>query len=118
VAAHLGGICRQTGRASDAIGRLGQAEFAIIAPDTEASGARQLVERLVSAVEANPIEIDGSRHPLQLRAGYAAVANFADASIAAEELVFRATNALRLARSDRQAGPIREFEPEAARGVW
>jgi PleD family two-component response regulator len=109
VAGHLGDICRRTGRASDAIGRLGPTEFAIIAPGTEADGARTLLTRLADAVQAEPLDLDGGEHPIRIRAGYAAVPNFAKSSVDAMELLFRATDALRVARSDRTGEAVRAF---------
>jgi len=41
---------KQTGRSSDAIGRLGRTEFAVLAPDADARGARQLGTRLGRAI--------------------------------------------------------------------
>ncbi len=117
VAEHLGNICRRTGRASDAIGRLGPMEFAIIAPATEASGARHFAERLMTAVQESRIDIEGHSFPLQIRAGYAAVANFAEASIDPVELLFRASGALRLARSERDGSSIRAFDEASAAAV-
>ncbi len=49
VANHLGQLAtafRAHGRSADAHGRLGDAEFAVIAPDTGASGADRLAERM------------------------------------------------------------------------
>ena len=114
VAEHLGDVCRRTGRASDAIGRLGPTEFAIVAPATAADGARQFAERLMAAVEESRMDIGGGPFPLQIRAGYAAVSNFAEASIDAVELLFRASGALRLARSERDGSSIRAFEEAGA----
>jgi PleD family two-component response regulator len=117
VAGYLGDVCRRTGRASDAIGRMGPAEFAIVAPATEAAGARQLAARLIAAVEDRPLEIEGSPFLLTVRVGYAAVTNLAEASIDAVELLFRATGALRTARADRDGSAIRSFDDSASRGV-
>lgn len=59
VAEAVGGLLRRTGRTSDAVGRLGRTEFAIIAPATEAAGAQRLAERVRAAVEAARITIAG-----------------------------------------------------------
>jgi hypothetical protein len=56
------------------------------------------------------MDIGSGPFPLQIRAGYAAVPNFAEASIDAVELLFRASGALRLARSERDGDSIRAFE--------
>ncbi len=57
VAEKLGGVLRRTGRTSDAVGRLGRTEFAIIAPATEAAGAQRLAERVQAAVAAEHIPV-------------------------------------------------------------
>src|SRR3954447_7331919 len=51
----VGTVFREVGRGSDAIGRLGAAEFAVIAPATGPEGALRLVSRLGTAVEATRI---------------------------------------------------------------
>src|SRR5213593_4824936 len=64
----LAGVLRATGRRSDAIGRVGPGEFAVIAPGTDRAGAVHLAERLARAVTtAGP--------GAGLRAGYDAVDN-------------------------------------------
>src|SRR2546422_10579028 len=70
---------RSAGRGSDAIGRLGRIEFAVLAPDTDASGARRLGERLARAVEADVARSAGGAPPLKLRAGDYAVGAGRDA---------------------------------------
>jgi diguanylate cyclase (GGDEF)-like protein len=91
MAEHLGAVFRRTGRLSDAIGRLGQAEFAVVAPATRATGARRIVERLRESIEASPITVSGRARRLRLRAGYYAVPDFAQSSIDAVEMIVRAT---------------------------
>ncbi|MEJ7811562.1 MAG: response regulator [Gemmatimonadaceae bacterium] len=97
----LGNVCRNSARASDAVGRLGRAEFAIIAPATEAAGAVRLVERLRASIEAVPIAVDGSERRVKIRAGYCAVPDFAQSSVDAVEMLLRATTALKQLRDDR-----------------
>lgn len=94
-AERIGSATRETGRASDAVGRLRHLEFAIIAPATPAPGAVRLAERLRERLEQIPVEFEGIPRRLTLRAGYSAVDDFADSAIDAEELLFRATAALR-----------------------
>jgi diguanylate cyclase (GGDEF)-like protein len=100
VAAHLGEICRRTGRLSDAIGCMGPMQFAIVAPRTEADGAVQLIERFRRSIEESPLSIGGEQHPMHIRAGYCAVPNFSESPIDAVELLLRATTALRYSRAD------------------
>ncbi|OLC01877.1 MAG: hypothetical protein AUH45_10145 [Gemmatimonadetes bacterium 13_1_40CM_69_22] len=91
---------RSAGRGSDAIGRLGRIEFAVLAPDTDASGARRLGERLARAVEADVARRAGGAPPLKLRAGYYAVGDVRDAPLDPDELLARATSALRAPPGD------------------
>src|SRR6266850_1769085 len=63
-------VLRATGRRSDAIGRVGPGEFAVIAPGTDRAGAVVLAERVARAVSSAP----GESGP-GLRAGYDAVGN-------------------------------------------
>jgi diguanylate cyclase (GGDEF)-like protein len=89
---------KEAGRASDAIGRLGPREFAVLAPDTDPEGALQLGNRLKAAIEragaARP-----SVHRLQLRAGYHGVDDFHAAGLDPLDLLEHATSALRTAEA-------------------
>jgi PleD family two-component response regulator len=91
----VGAVFRQVGRGSDAIGRLGPTEFAVIAPATGADGAVRLVSRLGGAVEAARIPVRGGERSVRVKAGYCAVPDFAESTVDAVELLLRATTALR-----------------------
>jgi diguanylate cyclase (GGDEF)-like protein len=106
----VGAVFRQVGRVSDAIGRLGPTEFAVIAPATGADGAVRLVTRLGEAVEATKIPVRGGERSVRVKAGYCAVPDFAESSVDAVELLLRATTALRDLRSGGEADRIRAFE--------
>jgi diguanylate cyclase (GGDEF)-like protein len=110
VAEHLAKVLGDTGRVSDAIGRLGRNEFAIIAPSTEAKGAQRLVQRLQEALEAKPFSVDGEQRTVKLRAGYSWVPDFAEASVDAVELLLRAAAALRHVKASRTTVPVKAFE--------
>ena len=104
-------LFRQAGRASDAIGRLGMAEYGVIAPATGPEAAVRLARRLGGAVESSPIPIRGGERTLRLRAGYCAVPDFAESSVDAVELLLRATTALRDLKREGAAGErIRAFD--------
>ena len=104
-------LFRQAGRASDAIGRLGMTEYGVIAPATGPEAAVRLARRLGGAVESSPIPVRGGERTLRLRAGYCAVADFAESSVDAVELLLRATTALRDLKREGQAGErIRAFD--------
>jgi len=98
---------KATGRRSDAIGRLGHGAFAVVALDTDAGQARDLANRLCGAILAPG---DASNPPFRMHAGCHGVSDFHAASIDAVELMFRATAALREARTDPAGGWLRAFE--------
>jgi diguanylate cyclase (GGDEF)-like protein len=106
----IGLLFRQAGRASDAIGRLGPTEFAVIAPSTGPEAAVRLVRRLGGAVEASPIPVRGGERTVRVRAGYCAVADFAESSVDAVELLLRATTALRDLKREGDGERVRAFE--------
>ena len=76
---------------------MGESRFAILAPDTDAPGARRLVDRLQDALEetSKPTEVAG-RHPA-LTAGFFAAADFSEVKLEAAEVVRRAETALQFA---------------------
>jgi diguanylate cyclase (GGDEF)-like protein len=102
-------VLRTTSRASDALGRLSDAEFVLLAPETDAEGAIRMAQRLASAVEAP--ELRPVEEGLCLRAGCYAVPNFRNASIEPVEMIVRATQALRRAQTDGGADRIHLFDP-------
>lgn len=88
-------VLRETGRVSDAIGRVGEAEFAVFAPGTDAEGAEGFARRIAQRVETE----HGGK--VRLRAGYHAVKDFREASIEPVDLLRRASSALHM----RPSGP-------------
>jgi diguanylate cyclase (GGDEF)-like protein len=105
----IAGKLRSTARVSDAIGRLGPSAFAVVAVDTDGAQARQLAERLASAILADPAPAD----PLpafRLRGGCHGVPDFHAASIDTVELMLCATAALQKARSDPAGTWLRGFD--------
>jgi PleD family two-component response regulator len=107
----LAAVLRQTGRASDTIGRLSDTEFVIMAPDTDQDGVRGLAERLRGTAEVAAL-MESSR--LAVRFGCYAVPDMREASIAPSELLIRAAEALRrdVLVAD---SPIRFFDGVAPR---
>jgi PleD family two-component response regulator len=99
----VGTVFREVGRGSDAIGRLGATEFAVIAPATGPDGALRLVSRLGAAVEATRIPVRGGERSC-------AVPDFAEASVDAVELLLRATTALRDLKRGGEDERVRAFE--------
>src|SRR6266571_5278969 len=88
----LAEVLRGTARRSDAIGRVGPGEFAVIAPGTDRAGAVLLAERLARGVKTLAGATPG------LRAGYDAVGNARYTPIEPKNLLSRATTALRAAK--------------------
>ena len=105
VAEHLGGILRRCSRASDAVGRLGRTEFAIVAPATEEEGAARIVQRVQDLADAAPLTTTaGATRTLRLRAGYAAVRDLGPEPPDADDVLMRAASALRAERSQSAFG--------------
>src|SRR6266705_585313 len=85
----LRGVARlleASGRRSDAIGRIGPAEFAVVAAGVNRAGARQLANRLRDSVG------------VELRAGYDAVGSRRAGALEARGLLARAARALEMAK--------------------
>jgi diguanylate cyclase (GGDEF)-like protein len=110
IAEQLGQLFKRTGRSSDAIGRLGHSEFAVIAPATSSQGAVRLIQRLGGSIEASPIPVRGGERCLKVRAGYCAVPDFAESPVDAVELLLRATTALRELKRDGDSEQVRAFD--------
>ncbi|HVH09845.1 MAG TPA: response regulator [Gemmatimonadales bacterium] len=94
------------GRRSDAIGRVGPGEFAVVAPGTDGAGAVLLAERVAREVR----DAAANHRAPALRAGYDAVANARYAPIEPNNLLGRATSALRAAKTTGGARWIRAFQ--------
>lgn len=107
----IGAVLKEAGRVSDAIGRLGKTEFAIVAPATDAEGAVKLARRLGAAIQRANSKPD-SPH-FSLRAGYEAVSNVREAQIEAHDLLERAAIAMRRAKPNGEGQWIQPFEGEA-----
>jgi len=91
--ADVANICRLHSRKSDFIGRAASARVAILAPDTDALGARALVARLQHGLDeaSRTGAMSGKYH---LRAGYCSIADAAGAKLAPADLFGRAATAL------------------------
>jgi PleD family two-component response regulator len=114
IAEELGDLCRRTSRASDAVGRLGRSDFAILAPSTDDAGAIRLAERLRVAATAL---FGGSEFGLyELRAGYCAYGDFSRSPVDAVELLLRAATALRHVRAQ-EGSAISAYQDVPAHSV-
>ena len=86
-------MCRAQSRKSDVVGRVGDSRLAILAPDTDALGARLLVDRLRRSLE-RAVDTSAVAGDFRFGAGYCAVPDLAAAHIGPGELLQRATRAL------------------------
>jgi PleD family two-component response regulator len=89
-------VLRTTRRRSDAVGRVGPGEFAVVAPGTDRVGAVLFAERLARAVAG--ASAPSAVVPTSLRAGYDAVANARYTTVEPQKMLSRATTALRAAK--------------------
>lgn len=96
IAEHVGTIFRHQGRLSDAIGRLGQNEFGVVAPSTNENGAMLMIERLKGAIEAGPFADGGTNRALKVSISYRAVPDFSRAKTDAMEMLLDANNDRRM----------------------
>lgn len=87
----LANVVRGQARRSDVIAKKGASQLAVLAPDTDAKGARLLVARLQRQIDASQRRQGSS---VRLRAGICAVSDLALAKIDVQELVHRAESAL------------------------
>jgi PleD family two-component response regulator len=74
------------GRSSDLIGRVGEAEFAVFAPGAGREGAEALVQRILR---------NGGTPSSEITVGYDAVDNYRTANLQPQDLLARASAALR-----------------------
>jgi diguanylate cyclase (GGDEF)-like protein len=92
----LAETCRRNVRTSDVLGRLGGAEFAVIAPATDMDGARGMMERLQQLLNPPP-GVTGLYAALTLRVGYCVTTNLADSPVGAADMLAEAASALHAA---------------------
>jgi DNA-binding response OmpR family regulator len=102
-------VFREQSRQSDVVGHVGESRFAILAPDTDAAGARLLVARLQRELDkASKNKSIGGE--VRLRAGYSAVSDLAGANLNVAELVSRAQSALDYAPIQGENAAIVSFD--------
>jgi PleD family two-component response regulator len=103
-------VLRETGRTSDALGRIGPKEFVVIAPETGADAALRLAQRLAGALTGRSPRRIGGVARAEFLAGYDAVADAAMPKFDPATLLAHASAALAAAAQDPAAGRIRRFE--------
>jgi PleD family two-component response regulator len=98
---------RDLGRTSDAIGRLGPSEFAVIAHGIDSAGAVKMAQRFTDALRS---AAGTESNPMRIAAGFDAVPDYHDAPMDPADMLAHATIAMRLSRSDAGGDLIRRFE--------
>lgn len=79
--------CRRMGRTSDVFGRIGEQDFAVIAPGADASGVRSLVDRIAEALaDATP------GRPPAMRVGVCAVSDGRLAALSVGDMLAHAAS--------------------------
>lgn len=99
---------RQASRSSDVFGRLGPNEFVVVAPCTDAPGARLFAERLAGV--AQTMEDTTAEATLPIRAGFAAIPDMKSSDVEPVDLFVRAVAALRAAQASDEGDWIRSFD--------
>ena len=107
--ADLAHVFREQSRQSDVVGHVGDARIAILAPDTDAAGARLLVARLQRELD-KAFSNKSISSVVRLRAGYSAVSDLATAKVNVAELVHRAESALDRAPFQGESDAIVSFD--------
>jgi two-component system cell cycle response regulator len=109
VARQVAAALRSVTRVSDTIGRLGPGEFIVVAPGTDQAGAVRLADRVFEAVEgsAKAALLDPARLK-QIRAGFCAASP--DEPTTPEDLLLKATLALRKAQADGGSFRVRAYD--------
>ena len=112
----MGEMCRRYARTSDAVGRVGPADFAIIAPSTSEAGALRMIERLRDSFETKSLTVGGVERRIRMEAALASVASLGDSAVDAIELLVRAVTTLRRSRGDTHVlpGALHASAPPAA----
>ena len=96
-------VLRKSSRSSDVFGRLGPNEFVVIAPGTDAAGARRLAQRLTGTKTGESTRESAATELPPLHAGFAAIGDLTTTDIEPVDLFVRAVAALRAAQARPEA---------------
>jgi diguanylate cyclase (GGDEF)-like protein len=94
----LGNMILSATRLSDAVGRVGENDFVIMAPGTDQDGAHRLAERVMEAVDRAAAD-NAALKDIELKAGFYVVSGSEPDTLIPEEFLRRATTALRGAQA-------------------
>ena len=100
IAKRIGGILRRSGRSADAIGRVEQLEFVVLAAATGVEGAEKLAQRFDALLRSSGEADDASKGfgPLRFRTALSAVPDFTQEDADPVELIAKTRAALTEAR--------------------
>jgi PleD family two-component response regulator len=108
----VAGALRSVTRISDTIGRLGPGEFVIVAPGTDDRGALRLADRILEAsdkyAQEQGLDLIQLEDLKKLRAGFCAVRG--NEPLTPEDLLLKATMALRRAQADDESFRVRAYD--------
>jgi PleD family two-component response regulator len=93
--ARCGQMLRTVGRLSDVVGRLGPAQFLIVAPATGSAGAARLARRFAMGFRTALAQALPPDAHVRVRAGFTALPNLAYSPVEPTDILARATAALR-----------------------
>jgi diguanylate cyclase (GGDEF)-like protein len=99
---------RSVTRLSDTIGRLGPGEFVVVAPGTDRDGALRLADRVLEALDLSGPGAERHHDTDRVLAGFCTIAG--DQPTTPEDLLHRATLALRKAQADDGSFRVRAYE--------
>ena len=102
-------VVREQARKSDVVAKTGESQIAILAPDTDAAGARLLVARLQRELDAASKNTSSSGS-FRLLAGYCAVSDLSAANVDISELIHRAESALARVPVNGQGEAVMSFD--------
>jgi DNA-binding response OmpR family regulator len=102
-------VVREQARKSDVVAKTGASRIAILAPDTDAAGARLLVARLQRELNAASNKTPQSAS-FRMLAGYCAVSDLSAANVDVTELVHRAESALARVPVDGHGEAVMSFD--------
>lgn len=111
VISYVANELQKSGRTSDAIGRVSNSEFAVLAPATDAQGADALAVRLVAALDRGQPTVGKIKPRLGVRAGYEAVSDWRATPMEPSTLVQRARAAVPTPYAQDNVERVRRYEP-------
>ena len=107
---YMADLCRAKSRKSDVVGYVGESRFAILAPDTDETGARQFVSRLQRALDRTTTAGTRAETQTPLHAGFYAAADFSASGVEPVDVVGRAEAALDYAMASGGKGEPLSFD--------